>query len=68
VTARAGATVVKPGQRWRRFDRTARVLGVLEGYVVYRFKGAGVGVMYWRDFEQNFTQASPVASSEVHKP
>ena len=45
----------KRGQTWLRLDRTARVMAVTEGYVVYRFKGSMAHVMHWRDFERNFT-------------
>ena len=42
-------TVTK-GQQYRRLGRTCRVAGVVDGYVVYRFKGAGMCICYWTDF------------------
>lgn len=45
---------VRPRQVWVRLGRPARVMAVIERYVVYRFKGAAVSTMYWRDFENNF--------------
>ena len=49
-----GETRAAAKQIWRRFGRDARVLAVLEGYVVFRFKGAPVHAMHWKAFEKNF--------------
>jgi hypothetical protein len=50
-----GMTVAK-GQTWRRMGATARVMVVVEGYVVYRFKGAMPGLMHWKAFEREFVR------------
>ncbi len=55
MSARIRATVVRKGQRWQRLGREARVVGVLEGYVIYRFFGASMHCTWWRDFESNFS-------------
>ena len=52
---RIPATIVCKGQRWSRLGRTARVMAVLEGWVVYRFPFATPHCSWHRDFESNFT-------------
>lgn len=67
TTVPGAAPVVAAGQHWCRLGRTARVLGVLEGYVVFRFKRATPGVMHWRDFESNFVAAAATPAVKEKK-
>jgi hypothetical protein len=48
------STIVCSGQRWTRFGRECRVMAVIEGYVVFRFKRAMPGICHWRDFEREY--------------
>lgn len=47
-------TTCSRGQRWTRCGRVARVLAVLDGYVVFRFPRAPVAAMHHSDFQRNF--------------
>lgn len=46
-------TVTK-GQEWRRLGMRFRIMGVIEGDVVYRYKGGSPEIMWWREFEKEF--------------
>lgn len=52
-------TVAK-GQFWDRQGQTARVMVVVEGWVVFRFKGAMPGLMHWKQFEREFVRVEEV--------
>ena len=56
---------VQAKQFWRRKStgQQVRVLGVVEGYVVARVKGAGPFLYGWRDFEKDFDRLH-IASTE----
>ena len=56
---------VQAKQFWRRKStgQQVRVLGVVEGYVVARVKGAGPFLYGWRDFEKDFDRLH-IASAE----
>lgn len=43
---------VAAGQRWTHRGYGVRIVGVAEGYVVYRRKGCGPSLMYFKDFEK----------------
>lgn len=45
---------VAAGQRWTRFGRECRVMAVIEGYVVFRFKRALPGICHRRVFEREY--------------
>lgn len=47
-------TMAEKGQRWLRLGRTARVMAVVDGWVMYRFPQAAPHCMWWRYFEENF--------------
>lgn len=49
----AATPVPAVGSRWRRMGFTYKVYGVVDGYVVYRQKGAGMCIQWWRDFVKN---------------
>lgn len=56
---------VQAKQFWRRKStgQQVRVLGVVEGYVVARVKGAGPFLYGWKDFEKDFDRLH-IASAE----
>lgn len=48
---------IKRGQAWKPAGKAPnlslllyRVMGVVDGYVVYRAKGCAPGVRFWKDF------------------
>lgn len=47
--------------RWTLPDspRIARVMAVAEGWVMYRFKNAMPGILFWKDFVKKFVPAGP---------
>lgn len=54
--ARPIDTKVMRGQFWRRCGFSHKVMGVVEGYVVFRRKGGAPQLMYYKEFERNFVQ------------
>jgi hypothetical protein len=46
---------IKVGSRWTWDGRTLRVMAVAEGYIMYRFKGCGVNVLFWKDFVKKYS-------------
>jgi len=53
--ARPIQTQVMRGQVWEAYGIRHRVMGVVDGYVVFRRKGCMPSLRYYKDFEQTFT-------------
>jgi len=50
---------IKVKSRWQRpgAPNVARVMAIGEGWVMYRFKGAHPGLLYWKDFVKKYEPA-----------
>lgn len=55
AASNAGSQTICVGSRWTLDGRTLRVMAVAEGNVMYRFKGRGVNVVYWKDFIRKYS-------------
>lgn len=61
------AMIVAAGQKWSyRNLYKVKVMGVLDGYVMFRRKGCYPSLMYFKDFEKISTQIVVAATRKPH--
>lgn len=64
MTLEQDGMMVCAGQRWtRKRDGTeVRVMAVVEGWVMVRFKGAVPFISFWKEFQRNYMLTSGEAA------